>query len=257
MNELNLKIPPRTHNFIVCGADTDSIMFCKPDQTPFSEDEQEDLLVELNELFPSDIKWEHDGVFPKVIYVKAKNYILFDGKTVKYKGSSLKATTLEPRMKEFMNEVIHNIIYKNVDYLELVTIYNKYVKEACNVTDIRPWCSRKTISQKTLTSTRTNETQIKDAISDTEHVEGDRVWVYYTPEGVLKLSQDFEGTYSQARLLSKLHNAADRFKTILPVKDLFQNYALTRNQKQLCQVIGREINVSNTSGSRKSISIEG
>lgn len=244
LKDLNLIQPKKTHDFIVCGADTDSIMFCKRDQAPFSDDEQDYLLDELNSFFPELIKWEHDGIYKKVIYVKAKNYILYDGKKMKYKGSSLQATTLEPKLKAFMQECINVIINDNVNLPKLKEIYNRYAKEACNVDDIKPWCARKTISEKTMTSDRTNESIIRDAIQGKEIVEGDRIWVYYTNRGIVKMAEEFDGDYSISRLLHKLHNTAKRFQTILPVNDIFPNYSLTRSKKLLTEVLGYEVRIN-------------
>ena len=44
----------------------------------------------VNKLFKDGISWEDDGYFKKLIVVKAKNYILFDGMKVKIKGQAFK-----------------------------------------------------------------------------------------------------------------------------------------------------------------------
>ena len=90
--------------------DTDSISFCKPDHSPFTEEEQQNLLNELNSLYPEKIKWDHDGIYDVVVIVRAKNYILKkDGKVIK-KGSALKSSKTEPKMKEFINEIIEVLL---------------------------------------------------------------------------------------------------------------------------------------------------
>ncbi|NJO65080.1 MAG: hypothetical protein HC836_45320 [Richelia sp. RM2_1_2] len=46
------------------------------------------------------------GIFEKVIIFKAKNYILWDGKKVKSKGSALRSGNREVALKEFINETV-------------------------------------------------------------------------------------------------------------------------------------------------------
>ena len=82
-----------THNFILGPVDTDSISICKPAGAPFTEEEMQSLLDEINSYFPEHIKYADDGYFPRCVALKAKNYILYDGKKIKIKGSSLKAST--------------------------------------------------------------------------------------------------------------------------------------------------------------------
>lgn len=225
------------YNFILVNADTDSISFCKSDQTEFTEEEQESLIAEINSLLPEKIKFENDGIFKKVICLKAKNYILYDGKKIKTKGSALKSSTLEPALKKFILEIVDSLL-SDKDNQHLIDIYNKYIKIACSITDIRPWCSKKTITTKTLESERTNEDKIRKAIENTEYVEGDKIYVYFDEEENLKLVEHFDGKYNKDVFLKKLHNATSRFETILPVKELFLNYALKRNKNALNELLG-------------------
>lgn len=167
----------QNHNFKIVGGDTDSIMFCKPDMSPFSKEEQEDLLEEINALLPKEIKFANDGIFPKVIYLATKNYIMIrpDGKIV-MKGSSLKSSTLEPIMKEFINEIAHLLLAD--DLHKIKSVYEKYRSFIDNIQDIGPWCSKKSLSPTTYNSERKNETDIIDAIAGSEYVSGDRIYVY-------------------------------------------------------------------------------
>ena len=99
------------HDFKIANLDTDSISFSKQDGSVFSKQEQTCLLEELNSLFPPTIRWEHDGIFSRVVVIKAKNYILkSESGKVKIKGSALKATGREPALKEFINKVIDSYL---------------------------------------------------------------------------------------------------------------------------------------------------
>src|ERR1700693_3978446 len=101
----------KTHNFRIVGGDTDSIMFCKPDMSPFSKSEQNILLEQINSLLPEHINYADDGIFSRVIYVKAKNYVMVDEKGKrKVKGSAFKSSTLEPILKQMLGEFAEAMI---------------------------------------------------------------------------------------------------------------------------------------------------
>jgi hypothetical protein len=222
------------YNFILNGCDTDSIMFSKPDGSSFSKEEQERLLEELNSIFPERIKWEHDGVFPKVIYLKAKNYIMKDEKgKVKFKGSSLKSATLEPAIKNFLNEIIDYLL--NTEIIEnsrLVAIYENFIVKACSISDIKPWASKKSLSKTTFSSERANETKIIQAIQGTDYREGDKVWTFFKEDGSLELIERFTGDYDKSVMVEKLYKASSRFWTILD-KSIFLNYSLKKYKYHL------------------------
>lgn len=223
-----------SHNFIIPSGDTDSIMISKSSGEPFLKEEQEALLTELNSLFPENIEWAHDGYFPRVIIFKAKNYVLYDGINLKFKGSSLKSPTLEPALLEFIDTIIKSMIEDRKDYKD---IYQRYVKEINDVKDIKRWCSRKTISEKTLTSSRTNESKVRDAVVDSEYVEGDRIYTFFNSKDELVLVENFNKDYNKEKLLEKLFKASGRFTTVLD-KNTFINYKLKRNQKALNILLG-------------------
>ena len=92
------------NNLIVPIVDTDSITVCKPDFSEFTKEELTALTISLNEQFDELINWELEFSIPKIICIKAKNYILFDGKDFKIKGSALKATTKSPALKELLKK---------------------------------------------------------------------------------------------------------------------------------------------------------
>jgi hypothetical protein len=217
------------YNFDLVNCDTDSIMVCKPNGEKFSEKEQENLLKELNSLFPEMIRWEADGNFETVIISKAKNYVMWDGKKLIIKGSSLKDPKREPALKEFINAIIQSIIDKKYNYVEL---YEAYVREILNVKDIKRWCSKKTVTSKVMESERLNEIKIKEAIAGSEYREGDKIYLYYTPGDNLKLVENFDGRYNKTRLLKKVHNTIKIFANIVDM-DQFINYSLVKQKEAL------------------------
>jgi hypothetical protein len=233
-----------THNFKIVGGDTDSIMFCKPDMTSFSEEEQEKLLQEINSLLPTEIKFANDGIFRRVVYAKAKNYVMQDFKgKLKVKGSAFKSSTLEPILKQMLTDFVNVILEPEVFVLEdcipkLQEIYMKYVLMVPNIKDIKLWCTKKTLSATTYASQRKNETDIVDAVRDSEYVEGDKVYLFATLDEKWCLAEKFEGSYSWDTYYEKIFKTAARFSTILDTKTLFPNYSLKGNQKKLHEELG-------------------
>lgn len=217
-------------SFTLVNADTDSIMICRESQSAFSSEERKQMLDEINTLYPSRINWEDDGYYLKVIILKAKNYILWDGKKLKYKGSATKASTKEIALKEFIKKIIDSMLNDSNDYNN---IYKLYVKEAINVQDIKRWVTRKSITQNVLKAKRTNEQKVLDVIKGTEYTEGDRIYTYFKEDGALGLVENFDGKYDKDKLLHKLYQTANIFKTVLPVNELFKNYKLKRNKVEL------------------------
>lgn len=249
---LNLK----THNFTLVNLDTDSVSFCKKDGTSFTEEEQLSLLQDLNSHFPDKIRWEHDGLYDKVVVLKAKNYILYDSneddrKKIKKKGSSLKSSKTEKALKEFMDEIIECLIFDKQH--ELVNIYNKYIKEVHNIKDISRWCSKKTLTESVLNPTRTNEQKILDSIEDENLQMGDKIWLYFTEETSsievpkyrkgqivgyttkevktypLKLQKNWTGDHSIDKLIAKIYKTLLIFKNVINIEQ-FPKYHL-KNKK--------------------------
>jgi hypothetical protein len=215
------------HNFQIVNTDTDSISFCEPTGSNFSIEERKLLVTEINNLSPEFMKWADDGYYKKVIILKAKNYILQkeDGK-ITYKGSSLKDQKTEIALKEFKYEIIDAILRETNNYQE---IYTKYIKEILYLNDIKRWSSKKTLSETTFTSQRTNETKIIDAIKGTDYKQNDRIWVYFDKDQNLKLIEHYKNDHDIMTLVKKLFTVSKIFVNILP-KDTFVNYSLKKNQ---------------------------
>lgn len=218
------------NNFQIVNADTDSISFCKSEHAYIPLEERKAFIKEINELSPEFMTWADDGYYKKVIILKAKNYVLQteDGK-IKYKGSAIKAPGKPQALREFIKRMIDLMLEDKTTYVEL---YNEYAKEILNITDIKRWSDRKTLTATTFESQRTNETKMIDAIAGTEYVEGNRIWVYFKSDDSLSLIENFDGDYSRTKLLKKLHDTVKIFENILDIK-MFTNYSLKRSQKLL------------------------
>lgn len=229
--------------FVLSNADTDAVSYCKEDMSYISKEERQILLDELNSIFPEKITFEADGYFPRMVILKAKNYIMLDekGKTT-IKGSALKSSKTETALKEFLETSISALLDQYVKPIEglisrediLKSIYGKYVTEILNVREIKRWSSKKSITQKILQNTRTNEAKIRDAITGSEHREGDKIWVYFKNDDSLCLVENFDGIdYNKGVLLKKLYKTSQVFSSVIDTKSIFINYSLKKNMKTL------------------------
>lgn len=173
-----------SYNFVIGPTDTDSISFCKPDGSSFSPEEINKLVTELNEISPEFMDWAEDGYFPVCVALKAKNYILWDGKKKIVKGSALKDNKKELALREFIQECIDCFLNDKQD--QILGIYNKYVAEAYKIQDINRWVTKKTITKPVLTNERTHERKVRDAIEGMQVSEGDKIYVYTALDGEIQ-----------------------------------------------------------------------
>lgn len=225
------------YNFILANLDTDSLSICKQDGSPFEEQELDNLLKELNSLMPEKISWEDDGYYPKVVIVKAKNYILYDGEEVKIKGSGLKASMKEPALKEFIGKVINCFVFDKQN--EIMDIYHEYVKEIHNVQDIYRWSSKKTLTESILNPQRTTEQKIADAIAGKELQEGEKFHVYFTKEDKLKTPEDWTNDHDTEALLGKLYDTMTVFSSIFDMNQIPKYHLKSHKYKvELAKVLG-------------------
>lgn len=218
------------NNFQIANCDTDSISFCKPDGSFIPIEERKGFVKEINDISPEFMLWADDGYYKKVIILKAKNYVLQkeDGK-ITYKGSSIKDQKKEPALKQFMKDIFNEILNDSFNY---VAVYERYVHDILNLTDITPWCTKKTLTSKVLEGTRTNETKVMDAIQGTEYVEGDKLYVFYLEDNSLCLKENFKGLYNKKRLLKRLYDTIEIFENVIDIS-VFKNYSLVNNMKEL------------------------
>lgn len=268
----------KNYNFNIGPTDTDSISFCKMNGDTFSEQERAALLAEINKLSPEFIEWEDDNYYEVCIALKAKNYVLYDGKKKTVKGSAFKSSGKEPAMKEFMSEIIDAFIADKAD--TVIEIYHKYVREAVNVQDISRWAKKvsatesvlrckghenMTEEQKEKKKIRTNESKPWDAIKMEELVQqGDKFYLYpaiidtivHRTEKILKSGKvkvtekkeivtgfrqvkHFNGKdHNPEKLLGRVYATLKIFKTILNM-DQFTDYTKAKSQEQLQKLLDK------------------
>jgi hypothetical protein len=237
MKEIEFKIADEDcHNFIISGADTDSIKFTKKDGKKFTEEEETALIDNINTFLPDLIRYEPDGIFKRMVYVKAKNYAYTSykkPKNIKISGSGLKATTKEIALKEFNNKIIQSLIDKNMDLV--YNIYMEYVSEIItDKFDISRWCSKKTVTVNVLNPKRTTEQNLLNAIKGKNLNEGDKFLVYFSNDEntPVKMLEDYNNDHDVEKLLQKLYNSMKVFETVIQL-GMIPNYNLKKNFKLL------------------------
>ncbi len=221
------------NNFKLVNCDTDSIMICKEDGSPFTQEENNLLLEQLNATFPPEIIWTDDGSFPSVIVLKTKNYVLWDGKKKKIKGVALRGSAREKALAEFIGRFIDHLLEEKFD--ELVPLYNSYAKEIVNITDIKRWSSKKSLTEKVYAAEATAQAKILEAIKGSDYRPGDKAWVYFAKDESLKLQENWNNDHDENRLLKKLHSTAKIFHTVVNMEH-FINYSLKKNKEMVSQL---------------------
>ena len=190
-------------------------------------DEFQEHIAEINSLYKDGIIWEDDGYFQKFIVVKAKNYILYDGKKVKIKGSGLKGTNKEKALTDFINCVIMLLLKNKRDH-----VFSEYQKVALSIKgdwDVNEWRMKKTVTKAVLNPGRKQEQKVFDAIQDIHYQEGDKVYLYVKDKDTLQLVDKFDGEYAKDTYYGKLHDTLSIFETLID-PTLFPNYKIGRNR---------------------------
>lgn len=178
--------------YTLVNGDTDSIAYTNGQ--PFTQEDYDLEIKEINDLLPTYIKFADDGAYEKLIVIRAKNYIMLPSSAKKkkknldkygteysLKGSASKDQKKEKALREFIGKMVNCLVYDKEN--ELVDVYKDYVLESQNIQDIDRWATKKTITHKVLNGTRKNETKVVDAISNEKVQEGDKIYVFQKIEG--------------------------------------------------------------------------
>lgn len=175
--------------FTLVNVDTDSFSITKNQE--ITSDEFRALLKDLNEQFPKLIKWEDDGIYSRVIVIRAKNYVLVKNGKTKYKGSAITDQKKEPALTEMLENMIQALL--NDETAALPLIYRSYIREALDIQFIHRWVTKKTVTKSVLSPNRLTEQKILNAINESidnkiiEGVqEGDKVWLYNSINGMIQ-----------------------------------------------------------------------
>lgn len=250
--ELSAEEMPR-HDWQLVNIDTDSLSFCKADQSEWTESDYEKVLKEINQIMYSP--WEDDGNFDRFVVLKAKNYAMRErGKDkIKIKGSSFIDAKKEPALREMMKNLVTNFINHDLDY---VSVYHQYLREALDIQDISRWCVKKSITEKLLEANDTAKQKVLAAIGDKKVSVGDKVYLYNAIDGmvqkvakgepvflksgepkmienrIVRLRENFDGDYEKMHYVKRVFKTMEIFQNIIDM-DKILNYSLKKNVKLL------------------------
>lgn len=242
------------HNWELVNLDTDSLSFCKEDQSEWTSDEYQMIHEQINKIMYSE--WEDDGSFERVLVLKAKNYCLLPkgSDKLKKKGSSITDSKKEPALLEMLDKMIEDLIYHDGE--ESTQIYQNYIKEVTDIQDISRWANKKNITSAVLNPTRTNEQKVLDALHGKKVQEGDKVFMFsdidgevqkvqkgepvflksgeakMIPNRILRLVEDYQGSYDLEHYLKRVWMTVDILKNVVDM-DEFTKYHLKSNLKLL------------------------
>lgn len=212
--------------YTIVNVDTDSFSYTAKKKLTDVEFNAE--IVDINSRFKDGIVWENDGYYKKVIVVKAKNYVLDDGKKLTIKGSALKASNKERALQFFINDVIMLLLKNNKD--RLFRLYNSYAEEINDIKDMTRWAMKKTITDAVLNPERTQEKKVFDAIQCIHYQEGDKVRLFSKDPDTLCLVENFDGVYDKDTYFKKLFDTLKVFEPLID-STLFPNFKLSRNKE--------------------------
>lgn len=174
------------------NVDTDSFSYTN-NELPTKEEFDKEL-KDLNSLYPKLISWEKDGkdgIFDKIIVVKAKNYVLVRDGKIKYKGSSLTDQKKEPRLLKLLEELITVLLTDEPNKEQkLISTYDQCCREVAYKFNVRDWVTKKTVTKSILNPKRANEQKPLNAINEAVEKkiidgcqEGDKIWLYLAIDG--------------------------------------------------------------------------
>jgi DNA polymerase elongation subunit (family B) len=244
--------------YTLINVDTDSFTYSKG--RAVSSDEFATDIEAINAMYPGGIVWEDDGLYEAALVLKAKNYILFDGNTYKYKGSALKDQKKEPALKEMLQRMTRALL--TGEQASAPLIYNEYVQEILNITDISRWAAKKTVTEKLLTGEGTTEAKLREAIQAEQLSQGDKFYIYpaidgltqaivknepvfyrngepkLIPNRVYRLTKYHADNVDIEHLFKRLFDTVSILKPVLDI-ELFTNFSLKKHA-ELLQAFKRE-----------------
>lgn len=108
---------------------------------------------------------------------------------------------------------------------KILKLYNDYIIKVNNLTDITPWCSKKTYTQKVAEPSRTNEQRQLDALAGKKMQLGDKYYVYFRPDGTLGTVDSWNNDHDVNKLMARIWSTLKIFENVIPM-DTIPKYHL-------------------------------
>jgi len=110
------------HECTILEADTDGIYL----SSEKFFDRADELLALVAPVLPAGIELEYDGRYAAMFCYKAKNYALYDGRKVTFRGSALRSRGMEPYLRRLTDQLVNFLVGASPDSpLLLVEDYRK------------------------------------------------------------------------------------------------------------------------------------
>ena len=224
-------------NYTLVNTDTDSFSYTNglaPSKEEFKKE-----IESLNSIYPELIKWEDDGVYERIVVVKAKNYVLVKNGKVKYKGSSLTDQKKEPRLLTLLEQLINVLLTednKEEAEAKILAVYNECCREVVAKFNVLDWVTKKTVTKSILNPKRANEQKPMDAINEaikrgviTGTQEGDKIWLYLAIDGERpKVAKGEVVTAKKTGAVKMIENDVYRYPELWDGKDQHTKHYLER-----------------------------
>lgn len=203
-------------DFVIINADTDSISFCKKDETEITKQDIQNILGEFKNEFIEGINWEIEEYYRKIVSFKSKNYIFLnnENKLVK-KGSLFSEKGKEPGIVELENNLIRILFNSENVYSEFLLQYMDILK-SIKPNNIEKWAIKKKITDKTFNSKNDN---IKKLIKENNLKVGDEINYFYLDNNKIELIDKFKGEFSKKKILNKINKSLLKFEEIVELKE--------------------------------------
>lgn len=235
------KVNETSKGYQLVNVDTDSFSYTDGLRPTVEEYDKE--IADLNSIYPSLISWEKDGktgIFDQIIVVKAKNYVLVEGSKVKFKGSSLTDQKKEKALIRFLKDILHSILDEKGDE-NLISLYEKCVKEAYTFKNIHDWTTKKTVTKSILSPERLNEQKPMNAIYEAIKAgvikgvqEGDKIYLYQAIDGTKQQILKGEPVFLKSGLPKLIENNILRFPELWNGTDHDKLHYVDRVYSTLC-----------------------
>ena len=140
-----------------------------------------------------------------------------------------------------------------------------YVKEACQIADIKRWCVKKSVTRAVMEPTRSQEEKILDAIKDLNPQLGDKYYLYNAIDGEIQAKAKGTPVFSKKGLPKMIENRIlklgskwnggdedymhyvervfaniELFTNVIDMEQ-FVRYELKTNFSKLCALINSEV----------------
>jgi hypothetical protein len=146
-----------------------------------------------------------------------------------------------------MYSVINILLNHGIDYPRLISLYEQTIISVHNITEIRPFTTKKSISKKILYPERTTEAKIFEAVKHLTPREGDKFYLFYT-HGIDPYAKDCDlceekrwskGMENPVKLMQRVYDTMVIFSNLIDIKQ-FTKYHLKTKKKDLDLLLSRK-----------------